>query len=103
MKAHSEDTAHWDVALEALLNERYQKSGQALSLLELKRLSGRYAVRLDDILDTLCKLHRHGIWAYLPLSGGEGEPDVDMCRLLKANHRLDHVQLERLGGSWRPA
>jgi hypothetical protein len=102
MDAQAEENTHWDVALEALLNERYQKSGQALGLLELKRLSGQFTVRLDDILDTLCKLYQHGLWDYHQTDGAAGEPDSDMCRLLKANHRLNETQLDRLDGSWQP-
>lgn len=103
MNVHAQDDARWDVALAALLNERYRKSGRPLSLLELKRIAGQFALRLDDILDTLCKLCRHGQWRYLQPDGEGGDPDGDACRLLEANHRLDHSQLERLGGSWRPA
>jgi hypothetical protein len=102
MNPQSHETVHWDVALEALLNERFQKLGHALSLLELKRLSGQFAVRLDDILETLCKLYQHGLWEYRRPEGSGAEPDGDMCRLLHANHRLNDIQLERLDGSWRP-
>lgn len=103
MNAQQEENANWDVALEALLLERHQKLGQALNLLELKRMCGQFTVRLDDMLDTLCKLQQHGLWDYQQVDGGEAQPDADMCRLLKANHRLNETQLERLGGSWQPA
>lgn len=103
MNAQQEENVQWDVALEALLNERFQKSGQALSLLELKRISGQFTVRLDDILDTLCKLHAHGLWDYLAADGQPAEVDSDMCRLLRANHRLNDNQLDRLDGNWQPA
>lgn len=92
----------WDVALEALLTERYHSQGQALDLPMLRNLAEFHTIRLDDILDTLCKLVSHGAWSYADGDGRPVQPDTDMCRLLKANHRLNEQQLERLGGQWRP-
>jgi hypothetical protein len=92
----------WDVALEALLTERYHSQGQPLDLAVLRNLAEFHTIRLDDILDTLCKLASHGLWAYTNSAGQNVEPDSDMCRLLKANHRLNDTQLERLGGLWQP-
>jgi hypothetical protein len=93
----------WDVALAALLTEQYQQQGRALDLSQLHALSDRYTIRLDDLLDTLCKLTAHGEWDYLDRDGNVRPPDADMCRLLHANHRLNPVQLDRLRGRWRPA
>ena len=93
----------WDVALEALLNEQYQQHGRALDMPLLHALGERYTIRLDDLLDTLCKLTAHGAWHYLDRDGQVLPPDGDMCRLLHANHRLNAVQLDRLRGRWQPA
>ena len=92
----------WDVALEALLTERYHSQGQPLDLEVLRNLAEFHTIRLDDILDTLCKLASHDRWSYTGSDGQPVQPDSDMCRLLKANHRLNDTQLARLEGYWQP-
>lgn len=103
MNPQKPDQVLWDVALEALLLEQHQAQGEALNLAQLTRLADQHNIRLDDILDTLCKLTGHGSWQFLGKDGAPAEPDADMCRLLQANHRLNEVQLDRLRGGWQPA
>lgn len=103
MNTQKPENVQWDVALEALLNEQYLAAGEALNLQALTRLSDQHTIRLDDILDTLCKLTGAGLWQYASEKGDAGDPDNDMCRLLKANHRLNELQLDRLRGHWQPA
>lgn len=103
MNTPTDDTALWDVALEALLADEYQSQGEALGQAVLTRLADQHNIRLDDILDTLCKLTAHGAWQFTDKDGAVLEPDPDMCRLLRANHRLNDIQLDRLRGRWRPA
>jgi len=102
MNAPDPENVLWDVALQALLNEQFQARGEALDLVALQAMSDQHSIRLDDILDTLCKLTRHGEWCYLGRDGEAADPDGDMCRLLQANHRLNALQLDRLRGRWQP-
>lgn len=92
----------WDVALESLLKEQCKAAGEPLNMAALARLADTNNIRLDDILDTLCKLTGAGVWQFEGQDGTPGEPDSDMCRLLKANHRLNELQLDRLRGRWQP-
>ena len=96
------DDPLWDVALEALLCETYEAHGAALGIEQLQILSGQHTILLDDILDTLCRLTEHRVWNYYGNGETLGKPDRDMCRLLRANHRLNTVQIERLSGTWAP-
>ena len=88
MNAQRPEDVLWDVALEALLLEHHRASGESLTQADLTRLADQHNIRLDDILDTLCKLTANGTWQFLDKDGQPGEPDADMCRLLHANHRF---------------
>lgn len=103
MDTKKPEEVQWDVALEALLNEQFREHGDALNMAALTHLADHHNIRLDDILDTLCKLTDAGAWAYEDKSGAVAPPDSDMCRLLKANHRLNELQLDRMRGRWRPS
>jgi len=92
------ETPQWDVALEALLREECQKRGEDLTLNDLRLIAAIHSVRLDDILDSLCELVQHGVWDYQ----GDNGVDRNLCKLLKANHRLNDEQLKRFEGLWRP-
>ena len=102
MTDRQNDQPLWDVALEALLMETFQEDGQPLHMERLRNLASQHAIRLDDILDTLCRLCEEGNWTFADASGQPSVPDPSLCRLLHANHRLNDVQLGRLSGSWRP-
>ncbi len=102
MTTNQPEAVQWDVALEALLNDRFNADGEALGMGALSRLADQHNIRLDDILDTLCKLNAAGAWSYEDKTGASAEPDSDMCRMLKANHRLNEMQLDRMRGRWRP-
>ena len=97
------DTPEWDVALEALLSEECRKRGGELSLNDLRLIAGNHSIRLDDILDTLCQLTLHAVWDFHGSTKGQEAIDEPMCKLLKANHRLNDEQLKRFEGSWRIA
>lgn len=96
------DEPLWDVALEALLTETYEGHGAPLRLEQLRQLAVVHAIRLDDILDTLCRLAEQRQWTFLAPGGQAAPPDPDLCRLLHANHRLNDGQLKRLDGAWKP-
>lgn len=102
MNAQITDQPLWDVALEALLHDAFERTGQPLTLEQLRPLADAHTTRLDDILDTLCRLVEHAQWRYLGTDGKPALPNRDMCKLLRANHRLNDTQLARLGGGWIP-
>ena len=97
------DQPQWDVALEALLADTQRTTGSPLNMAQLHRLAEAYNIRLDDLLDTLCRLVEHKAWSYLGADGKAAPLDRHIVRLLHANHRLNEVQLARLDGSWQPA
>ncbi len=103
MDADNQNEPLWDVALEALLLESYQSANQPLRLDDLQQLATRHTIRLDDILDTLCRLSEQHVWVYYDTDGQATKPDRNMAKLLRANHRLNDVQLERFQGTWLPA
>jgi hypothetical protein len=103
MNAQQPETVLWDVALAALLAHHYHAIGQPLNLHAVTRLADQNNVRLDDMLDTLCKLVKHGGWQFLTSAGEPAEPDADICALLASNQRLNELQLDRLHGRWQPA
>ena len=102
MKTQSTEVVLWDVALAALLTDCYRTQGQALNLHAVTRLSDQHSIRLDDMLDTLCKLVRHAGWQFLTSAGEPVEPDEAICDLLENNQRLTELQLDRLHGRWQP-
>jgi hypothetical protein len=103
MNTPDPDKPQWDVALEALLSDTQRAEGQPLDQQRLQQLATEHNIRLDDLLDTLCRLQEHGSWQFRAPSGQPGQPDPAMVKLLHANHRLNAVQLERLAGSWLPS
>ena len=102
MDAENQNEPQWDVALEALLLETHQSGALPLQLNDLQGLAGKHTIRLDDILDTLCRLVEQKRWIYYGPDGNAVKPDRDMSKMLHANHRLNDVQLERFQGTWAP-
>ena len=96
------DRPQWDVALAALLTDTQSAAGRALDMALLQQLATEHHIRLDDLLDTLCRLQAHGLWRFLDPQGVPSTPDRAVVKLLNANHRLNEVQLGRLAGSWLP-
>jgi hypothetical protein len=103
MNETNPDKPQWDVALEALLTDSQRAAGQALDQAHLQQLASAHNIRLDDLLDTLCRLQEHGLWQFRDRDGTPRKPDEAVVKMLHANHRLNTVQLERLDGSWLPS
>lgn len=103
MNEAPKDVPDWDVALEALLAEECRKRGGDLSLNDLRLIAASHGIRLDDILDTLCQLTLHAVWDFHGTTAGHAAIDEPLCKLLKANHRLNDEQLKRFEGAWRIA
>lgn len=90
------ETPKWDVAIEALLKEEYQKRGMHFSTEDLQVLASSHAIRFDDIMVTLCTLVEHKQWRYHP---AEDEKFVELIKLFE-NGRLANESVEQFIGTW---
>jgi len=97
-----EEIPKWDVALEALVKEEYQKLGRALENGDFRRLANQYAIRFDDIMATLFELAMAGEWEYLETGGERREISRELVEKLYVNGRLDEGDLQDFNGGWRP-
>lgn len=97
---YDESTPAWDVALAALLQEEYEKHRRPLRLDDFERLAKEYAIRFDDIVDTVFKMSLHGQWRYTDASGVPQvllQEDIDQLYVKGRLHRKD---LDHLDGGW---
>jgi len=92
----------WDVALAALMREEYQKTGNALKLDDLRRLSGAYAIRFDDIVVTAFELCLYGEWQYRAANGTVREMTREIFAELTSAGRLKDRDLVDFDGGWSP-
>lgn len=92
----------WDVALEALVREEYQKEGEPLMVADLRRLAMEYAIRFDDIVVTLFELCMHGEWQYRDRDGNIDEMTRERYEELISAGRLKDQDLQRFDGGWSP-
>jgi hypothetical protein len=97
-----EEIPKWDVALEALLREEYQKRRTPLTVDDVQRLSAQYSIRFDDMMHTLFELTIHGLWRYMPAPNVIGEITRAHMDALWAEGRLvpDHAR-KHYPGAWR--
>ncbi len=63
------DKPKWDVALEALINEEFEKRKRPLTIKDLQGMALLHAIRFDDILDTLMIMCIEGDWRYQNAQG----------------------------------
>ena len=97
-----EEIPKWDVALEALLKEEHRKLGRSLGLEDFRRLAERYAIRFDDIMDTLFELAVAGCWEYRDRCGAQMELDRGRVDRLHERGRLQENTLQDFDGTWQP-
>ncbi|MFQ5487468.1 MAG: hypothetical protein ACE5ET_03355 [Gammaproteobacteria bacterium] len=98
----NEEIPKWDVALEALVKEEFQRLGRPLDNADFRRLANQYAIRFDDIMATLFELAIAQCWEYLEMGGGCREITRDLVERLYVNGRLDERDLRDFSGGWRP-
>jgi len=92
----------WDVALAALAREECAKLGRPLRMADFHQLAAEYAIRFDDIMDTLFKLVIHGEWRY---HDSRGLPHVITQATLDGlyvDRRLKVEDLQVFDGEWTP-
>ncbi len=90
----------WDVALESMLRDEYDRLGRVLTIEDFRHLADQYKIRFDDIMATVFELTLHGRWTY---QRADGIPQVMMreeVERLYVNGRLDAKDLATLTGGW---
>lgn len=92
----------WDVALEALIHEEFVKLGRSLKINDFHRLAVEYAIRFDDIMETVFAMTLDGKWSYQDAKGKEKEITQDMIDALYVNARLHEDDVRGFNGGWDP-
>lgn len=98
----NEPIPKWDVALEALARDEYQKKGVALRIDDFARLAKDHAIRFDDIMVTLFELVLQGEWRY-----EDDERTIKVFTRSEVNHlyvngRLSDRDVRHYTGYWSP-
>lgn len=93
----------WDVALEALAKEEFEKLGRPLNLDDFHRLAQQYTIRFDDIMVTMFELCIHNNWQYLDADGKPYKITRKLLQRLTAGGRLDDEDLKTFTGGWKLA
>jgi len=93
----------WDVALAALARQEYAKLGRPLRLVDFHRLASEYAIRFDDIMDTLFKLVIQGEWRYRDRQGMSHAITQATLDNLYVERRLRAEDLQVFDGEWSPS
>lgn len=97
------DVPKWDIALEALLLEEFQKKDAPVTLADIRRLATIHAIRFDDIIDTLMVMCLEGAWKYQDEAGCAQQITAEDVDRLFATGRTDLADLEAYSGGWSPA
>lgn len=92
----------WDVALEALVREEYEKKGEPLTVADLRRLAMEYAIRFDDIVVTMFELCLNAEWQYRDHDGNIDEMTRERYDELTSAGRLKDQDMQRFDGGWSP-
>lgn len=92
----------WDVALEALVREEYEKKGEPLTVADLRRLAMEYAIRFDDIVVTMFELCLNAEWQYRDHAGNIDEMTRERYDELTSAGRLKDQDMQRFDGGWSP-
>ena len=98
-----QDMPKWDLALAALAGEEYRKKASPLTLNDFRGLAKEYAIRLDDIMETMFLLAIHREWIYKDRTGNEQALDQDRLNALYVKRRLTDEDLASYDGTWQPA
>ncbi len=99
----NEDMPKWDVALAALAGDEFRKRASPLTLNDFRSLAKEYAIRLDDIMETMFLLAINKEWVYTDRTGKEQVLDQDTLDALYVKRRLSEKDLANFDGIWQPA
>ena len=98
-----ENMPKWDVALESLAGDAYQRKGGPLGLEDFRGLARQHAIRFDDIMETMFLLVIHDQWTYRDRSGHPQPIDQDALNQLYVKWRLSEPDVAAFDGGWEPA
>jgi hypothetical protein len=92
----------WDVALEAVAKDKFEKLGRPMNLENFKDLGNEYKIRFDDLMHTLSQLVTHEAWSQQGFDE-QGQPvsDDHLSELFVYN-RLDEEIAEKYSVVWQP-
>ena len=93
----------WDVALSALVTEKQQNKNKPLHIADFQQLSTKYAIRFDDIMDTVLRMVIHGKWIYTDTNGAVCQITEEEFEDMHKGGRLVNEDLKELDGNWNPA
>ncbi len=99
----NQDMPKWDVALAALAGDEFRKRASPLTLNDFRSLAKEYAIRLDDIMETMFLLAINKEWVYTDRTGKEQVLDQDTLDALYVKRRLSEEDLGTFDGIWQPA
>ncbi|HEC15609.1 MAG TPA: hypothetical protein ENI99_03410 [Sedimenticola sp.] len=100
---NEDEMPRWDVALAALITEKHQNKGRPLHNDDFLRLAEKYAIRFDDIMDTVLRLVIHGKWVYRDVDGHARPVTREAFERMHKGGRLVRSDLKEYDGSWAPA
>lgn len=99
----NEELPKWDVALASLVREESARLGRSLRLMDFHRLAAEYAIRFDDIMDTVFKLVIQGKWRYRDSGGMPHAITQATLDSLYVERRLRSEDLQVFDGEWSPS
>lgn len=100
--ASEQDMPKWDVAIAALATDHCRIEGRPLTLDDFRSLARKYAMRLDDIMETIMLLAINGEWEYSDATGEKQPLDQKTLDGLYVKRRLSEEDLNSFDGSWQP-
>ena len=92
----------WDVALAAMAHDACKHKAAPLTLDDFHQLAAEYAIRLDDIMETMFLLVINGEWRYTDTSGIEQQLNQETLDKLYVKRRLSEKDLATFDGGWEP-
>ncbi len=98
----NEEPPLWDVALAALVTEKYHNKKKPLHIADFQQLSTKYAIRFDDIMDTVLRMVIHNKWVYTEPDGRVRAITEDEFNNMHKSGRLVNSDLKELDGNWSP-
>lgn len=99
----NDELPKWDVALASLAREECARLERPLRLNDFHRLAAEYAIRFDDIMDTVFKLVIHGRWRYRDSRGVPHAITQATLDSLYVERRLRSEDLQVFDGEWSPS
>lgn len=92
----------WDVALEAVAKDMFEKQGRPMNLADFKQLGKDYQIRFDDLMHTLSQLMANNMWSQQGFDEHGNAVSDDALEALFVYNRLDEKIAEQFAVVWQP-